>query len=127
MPTARRFVYEEYRSEAWNGCSHCLRVFLPWKAGTSPGINYGNGLRLIGEALFDRITGLHRHRHSYADIERITIPHTSSPCNLIIPRVRGHIQDRKTNIYKEFVADGTAMLRPGIQRLIDETRAIPVS
>ncbi|CAM9902292.1 unnamed protein product [Laminaria digitata] len=35
------------------------------------------------------------------------------------------LQDRKTNIYKEFVADGTAMLRPGIQRLIDETRAIP--
>eukprot|EP00904_Undaria_pinnatifida_P009252 jgi/Undpi1/5457/HiC_scaffold_2.g00736.m1 len=34
------------------------------------------------------------------------------------------LQDRKTNIYKEFVANGTAMLRPGIQRLIDETRAI---
>lgn len=36
-------------------------------------------------------------------------------------------QDRKTNIYKEFVADGTAVLRPGIQRLIDEAQAISVS
>lgn len=36
-------------------------------------------------------------------------------------------QDRKTAIYKDFVADGTAVLRPGIQRLIDETHAIPVS
>lgn len=35
-------------------------------------------------------------------------------------------QDRKTIIYKDFVSDGTAMLRPGIQRLIDETWAIPV-
>ncbi|CAM9905890.1 unnamed protein product [Pylaiella littoralis] len=34
------------------------------------------------------------------------------------------LQDRKTNIYKEFVADGTAVLRPGIQRLIDETQGI---
>lgn len=35
------------------------------------------------------------------------------------------LQDRKTAIYKEFVANGTAVLRPGIQRLVDETRAIP--
>lgn len=36
-------------------------------------------------------------------------------------------QDRKTEIYKDFVSDGTATLRPGIQRLIDEVVAIPVS
>ncbi|CAM9182052.1 unnamed protein product [Scytosiphon promiscuus] len=35
------------------------------------------------------------------------------------------LQDRKTIIYKDFVADGTAVLRPGVQRLIDETKAIP--
>lgn len=37
-----------------------------------------------------------------------------------------HLKDRKTEIYKNFVSDGTAVLRPGIQRLIDEARAIPV-
>lgn len=30
-------------------------------------------------------------------------------------------------IYKEYIADGTAVLRPGIQRLIDEASVIPVS
>ncbi|CAM9123475.1 unnamed protein product [Ascophyllum nodosum] len=35
------------------------------------------------------------------------------------------LQARKTQIYKDCVADGTASLRPGIQRLIDETEAIP--
>lgn len=44
--------------------------------------------------------------------------------------VRGHfasgVKDRKTEIYKDFVRDGTAVLRPGVQRLIDEAVAIPV-
>lgn len=35
------------------------------------------------------------------------------------------LQDRKTMIYKEYIADGTAVLRPGIQRLIDEASVIP--
>ncbi|CAM9378794.1 unnamed protein product [Discosporangium mesarthrocarpum] len=35
------------------------------------------------------------------------------------------LQDRKTEIYKDFVRGGTAALRPGVQRLIDEAAAIP--
>jgi hypothetical protein len=31
-----------------------------------------------------------------------------------------HEQDRKTAIYKELVSGGSAQLRPGVKRLIDE-------
>ncbi|CAM9944253.1 unnamed protein product [Ectocarpus sp. 8 AP-2014] len=48
-------------------------------------------------------------------------PETDQEKDLLIDS----LQDRKTNIYKEFVANGTAVLRPGVQRLIDETNAIP--
>ncbi|CAM9472489.1 unnamed protein product [Ectocarpus sp. 12 AP-2014] len=48
-------------------------------------------------------------------------PETDQEKDLLIDS----LQDRKTDIYKEFVADGTAVLRPGVQRLIDETKAIP--
>mmetsp|Transcript_2227 Transcript_2227/g.3300 ORF Transcript_2227/g.3300 Transcript_2227/m.3300 type:complete len:303 (-) Transcript_2227:208-1116(-) len=35
------------------------------------------------------------------------------------------LQDRKTNIYKEYISGGTAELRPGILRLIEEAKATP--